>query len=95
MIALFLDVFGDLVAHFRSRRIAPRGIAKYKGVVELDLFDKLACLFVISLRLPGKTDNHIGGNRDSIAPFPDAIDKIDIFLRAVRPMHRFQDFVGT
>ena len=84
-----------MVAHLRGGRIASRRIAKDKGVVELDLSDKLARLLVIALGLAGKTDDNVGGDRGAVARLPDAIDKIDIFLRGISPVHCFQNFVGT
>src|SRR5882724_90711 len=93
LIALFFDVFVDLIRDFRRRSIPTRRITKHERVIELDFLDQIACLPVVVVRLAGKPDDDVSGDRNAIACPPDALDQIEILLRGVRAVHRFQDLV--
>src|SRR6476660_9290567 len=93
LIALFFQIFVDLIRHFRGGSIAPRRITKHESVIELDFLDQIARLFIIFFCFARKSDDYISGYRNAVARPPNSPDKVDVFFCRIRAVHRFQDFV--
>src|SRR5438552_14175258 len=93
VIACFFDRLGYLFRHFRGGCLASRRVAKYERVIKLNVFNQIACLLVIALRLTRKPNDNIGRDRDPLACSSNPMNKIDIFFRGVSAMHRLKNLV--
>ncbi len=95
LVAEFFHFFGDLLLHFRGRRIAARRVSKHEGIVEADSVSEIAGLIVVLVRLSREADNDIGRDGNAWARLTQPLNEARIRCRRVTAPHHLENPVGA